>query len=78
MIDNSSLSVQAEINRIETKETAHQLSGMDNLGLDMMHNPGSRNCAIFVYYVNSSELHLWSVALLSQYSDPAPEAITLH
>ena len=35
MIDNSSLSVQAEINRIETKETAHQLSGMDNLGLDI-------------------------------------------
>ena len=23
-----------------------------------VHNPGSRNCAIFVHYVNSSELHL--------------------
>ena len=23
-----------------------------------MHNPGSRNCAIIVRYVNSSELHL--------------------
>ena len=39
MIDNSSLSVQAEINRIETKETAHQLSGMDNLGLDISQIP---------------------------------------
>ena len=39
MIDNSSLPVQAEINRIETKETAHQLSGMDNLGLDISQIP---------------------------------------
>ena len=39
MIDNSSLSVQAEINRIETKEAAHQLSGMDNLGLDISQIP---------------------------------------
>ena len=39
MIDNSSLSVQAEINRIETKETAHQLSGMDNLELDISQIP---------------------------------------
>ena len=39
MIDNSSLSVQAEINRIETKETALQLSGMDNLGLDISQIP---------------------------------------
>ena len=39
MIDTSSLSVQAEINRIETKETAHQLSGMDNLGLDISQIP---------------------------------------
>ena len=23
-----------------------------------VHDPGSRNCAIFVRYVNSSELHL--------------------
>ena len=23
-----------------------------------LHNPSSRNCAIFVHYVNSSELHL--------------------
>ena len=39
MIDTSSLSVQAEINRIETKETSHQLSGMDNLGLDISQIP---------------------------------------
>ena len=39
MIDNSSLSVQAEINSIETKETAHQLSGMDSLGLDISQIP---------------------------------------
>ena len=39
MIDNSSLSVQAEINRIETKETSHQLSRMDNLGLDISQIP---------------------------------------
>ena len=31
-----------------------------------MHDPGFRNCAIFVRYVNSSELHLQSVR--SQYS----------
>ena len=43
-----------------------------------MHDPGSRNCAIFVCYVNSSELHPQSVALRSQYSDPTPEAVTLH
>ena len=43
-----------------------------------MHNPGSRNCVIFVRYINSSELHLQSVALGSQYSGPAPEAVTLH
>ena len=42
-----------------------------------MHDPGSRNCAIFVCYINSSELHLQSVALRSQYSDPAPEAVML-
>ena len=39
MIDNSSLSVQAEINGIETKETAYQLAGMDNLGLDISQIP---------------------------------------
>ena len=42
----------------------------------MMHNPGSRNCAIFVY-INSSEPHLQGVALWSQYSDPEPEVVTL-
>ena len=34
--------------------------------------------AIFVRYINSSKLHLQSVALRSQYSDHAPEAVTLH
>ena len=33
--------------------------------------------AIFVRYINSSKLHLQSVALRSQYSDHAPEAVTL-
>ena len=42
-----------------------------------MHDPGSRNCAIFVHYINSFELHLQSVALRSQYSDPMPEVVTL-
>ena len=34
--------------------------------------------AIFVRNINSSELHFQSVALRSQYSDHAPEAVTLH
>ena len=43
-----------------------------------MHDPGSHNCAVFVLHcINSSELHLQGVALMSQYSDPAPEAVTL-
>ena len=44
------------------------------MGKGGMHDPGSCNCAIFVCYINSSELHLQSVALRSQYSDPMPEA----
>ena len=43
----------------------------------IVHDPGSCNCAIFVCYINSSELHLQSVALRSQYSDPTLEAVTL-
>ena len=39
VIDNQSLSVQAEINRIETKETAHKLTGLDNVGLDLSEIP---------------------------------------
>ena len=31
-----------------------------------------------VHCINSSELHLQGVALRSQYSDPMPEAVTLH
>ena len=42
-----------------------------------LHDPGSHNCAIFVCYINSSKLHLQSVALRSQYSDPTLEAVTL-
>ena len=42
-----------------------------------LHDPGSHNCAIFVCYINSSKLHLQSVALRSQYSDPTPEVVTL-
>ena len=34
--------------------------------------------AIFVRNINSSELHFQSVALRSQYSDHAPEAVALH
>ena len=39
MIDTQSLSVQAEINRIETNETAHKLAGIDNVGLDLLEIP---------------------------------------
>ena len=39
MIDTQSLSEQAEINRIETKETAHKLAGIDNVGLDLSEIP---------------------------------------
>ena len=39
MIDTQSLSVQAETNRIETKETAHKLTGLDNAGLDLSEIP---------------------------------------
>ena len=35
MIDTQSLSVQAAINIIETKETAHKLTGLENVGLDL-------------------------------------------
>ena len=44
-----------------------------------MHDPGSRNCAVFMSYtcINSSESHLQGVAPRSQYSDPTPEAVTL-
>ena len=39
MIDPQSLPVQAEINRIETTETAHKLTGLDNVGLDLSEIP---------------------------------------
>ena len=39
MIDTQSLSVRAEINRIETKETAHKLAGINNAGLDLSEIP---------------------------------------
>ena len=44
-----------------------------------MHDPGSRNYAVFISYtcINSSELHLQGVAPRSQYSDPTPEAVML-
>ena len=44
-----------------------------------MHDPGSRNCAVFMSYtcINSSESHLQGVAPRSQYSDPTLEAVTL-
>ena len=42
MIDTQFLSVQAEINRIETKETAHKLTGLDNVGLDLSEIPPSQ------------------------------------
>ena len=49
------------------------------MGKGGMHDPGSRNCAVFVSYtcINSSELHLQGVAPRSQYSDPAPEVVML-
>ena len=39
MIDTQLSSVQAEINRIETKETSHKLAGIDNVGLDLSEIP---------------------------------------
>ena len=44
-----------------------------------MHDPGSRNCAVFMSYtcINSTEFHLQGVAPRSQYSDPALEVVTL-
>ena len=39
MIDTQSLSVQAAINRIETKETVHKLTGLDSVGLDLSEIP---------------------------------------
>ena len=35
-------------------------------------------CHVLVPNLNSTELHLQGVALRSQYSDPMPEAVTLH
>ena len=47
-----------------------------------MHDPSFCNCAVFMYVLvpnlNSTELHLQGVAPRSQYSDPMPEAVTLH
>ena len=44
-----------------------------------VHDPGSRNCAVFMSYtcINSTEFHLQGVAPRSQYSDPAPEVVML-
>ena len=50
-----------------------------------MHDPVSHNCAVSMSYtyiillhnLNSTELHLQGVAPRSQYSDHAPEAVTL-
>ena len=44
-----------------------------------MHDPGSRNCAVFVLYTVSivPSVNLQGVALRSQYSDLMPEAVTL-
>ena len=35
----------------------HIMENTSNNTSSNVHNPGSRNCAIFVRYVNSSELH---------------------
>ena len=48
-----------------------------------MHNPISRNCAIAVltvkpHVITSTELYHQGIAPGSQYSDPVPEAATLH
>ena len=55
------------------------------MGKGGMHDPGSRNCAVFMLYtciiftanLNSTKLHLQGVAPRSQYSDPVPEVVTL-
>ena len=48
---------------IDTEEDSDYALGPNELGfytffIKGVHNPSSRNCAIFVRYVNSSELHL--------------------
>ena len=49
----------------------------------LLHNPISRNCAIFVvtvkpHIITSTELYHQGIAPGSQYSDLAPEAAMLH
>ena len=53
--------------------------------LVILHDPSSRNCAVFMSYtyiiftanLNSKELHLQGVAPRSQHSDPTPEVVSL-
>ena len=49
------------------------------MGKGGMHDPGSRNCAVFMSYtcINSTEFHLQGVVPRSQYSDPTLEVVTL-
>ena len=78
MIDNQSLSVQAEINRIETKETAHKLAGIDNVGLDLSEIPPPqtendpqvlihRNCDIIDFIVTICEFY-WNHEHITAYT----------
>ena len=59
----------------------HSTRSKRTIPLLAMHDPSSRNCAIFmstlVSTLNSTELHLQGVAPRSQYSDPMPEVVTL-
>ena len=50
-----------------------------NPAMNEVHDPSSFNCAVFMSYtcINSTELHLQGVAPRSQYSEPAPEVVTL-
>ena len=70
--------------QMNTKDTGIQSVQADQIGRTL-HDPSSRNCAVFMSYtciiftanLNSTELHLQGVAPRSQYSDPVPEVVML-
>ena len=66
--------------KMGTNTSKGNLHGMGN---KQMHDPVSRNCAIFVvtvklHIITSTQLYCQGIAPGSQYSDPVPEATTLH
>ena len=67
------------------KEYCHHVLNKRFWGYALVHDPSTRNCAVFMSYtciifttnLNSTELYLQGVAPRSQYSDPALEVVTL-